>query len=56
MNNIGDEGTIELSKCIHLIDKVYIRDCGITKVGIKSLADAIVTSNHQVSSKIDFKE
>ena len=47
---------IELSKCIYLIDEVYIVRCDVTKKGIKSLADALVTSNHHVSCKIEFKE
>ena len=55
-NNIGDEGAIALSKCIHLIDEVHIAYCGVTEVGVKSLADALVTSNHHVSCKTEFKE
>ena len=55
-NNIGDEGAFTLSKCIHLIDEVNIRRCDVIKMGVKSLADALVTSNHHVSYKIEFKE
>ena len=55
-NNIGDEGAIALSKSIHLIDMVDIRYCGVTKVGVKSLADALVTSNYHVSFQMEFTE
>ena len=48
-NNIGDEGAIALSECIHLIDMVDIDNCDITKVGVKWLANALVTLNHHVS-------
>ena len=52
-NKIGDEGAIALSKCIHLVDKIDIEICNVTKVGLESMAQALMQSNHQVYYKID---
>ncbi|CAK8693856.1 unnamed protein product [Clavelina lepadiformis] len=40
-NNVGDDGALSLSKCLHNIRSLYVSLCDIGDVGVKSLSEAI---------------
>ncbi|XP_076802100.1 NACHT, LRR and PYD domains-containing protein 3-like isoform X2 [Clavelina lepadiformis] len=41
LNKFGDDGALSLSKCLHNIRRLNVRNCGIGDVGVKSLSEAI---------------
>ncbi|CAK8687132.1 unnamed protein product [Clavelina lepadiformis] len=51
-NNFGDEGAVNLSKCIHNIKGSNLSECGITSIGIKALSLSISKASHPLD-KID---
>ena len=47
-NEFGENGAICLANCVHKIETLKVRRCGIGPRGIEALAQSIREMNHQV--------
>ena len=48
-NKFGDEGMAHLCHCVHKLEKLHLRNCGISNLGVQKLSQAIVQNSFTVS-------
>ena len=55
-NKLGDQKMFHLSKCIHKVKRLNIRDCYLTSNEMKNLSDAIMKLDEPVRILVNVSE
>ena len=55
-NKLGGDDMVHLSKCIHKVKRLYLRNCDLTSNGIKDLFDAIMKLDEPVRILVNVSE